>query len=186
MDVSFSKLKCGKWRSITCYSRDALSLATSNLHHSPTQGHPPVHTNLSTHPSRFPQLKMRPPISISSRTLRPILQSSLPHLYKVRYSTCKMSTSPTPVFSSTYPSAQGTAGLSPLLKSNGGKWTLIENGKGVERGFKFKTFKKTWVRLFRLLFFSFSLKNDLFCCGMRGIVWSISQMAGYGIWFAVF
>jgi len=34
--------------------------------------------------------------------------------------------------------------LAPLLGVNGGKWSLIESGKGVERSFKFKTFKKTW------------------------------------------
>ncbi|CZT04696.1 related to pterin-4-alpha-carbinolamine dehydratase [Rhynchosporium graminicola] len=54
------------------------------------------------------------------------------------------SNSPTPVFSSTYPADKANEELSPLLKSSGGKWTLIESGKGVERGFKFKTFKKTW------------------------------------------
>ncbi|PVH73329.1 transcriptional coactivator/pterin dehydratase [Cadophora sp. DSE1049] len=51
---------------------------------------------------------------------------------------------PQPAFSSNYSPAQGTADLAPLLKSNGGKWALIETGKGVERGFRFKTFKKTW------------------------------------------
>ncbi|KAG4431920.1 hypothetical protein IFR05_012590 [Cadophora sp. M221] len=51
---------------------------------------------------------------------------------------------PKPTFSSTYPAAQGIADLTPLLKGNGGKWTLIESGKGVERGFRFKGFKKTW------------------------------------------
>ncbi|XMA14945.1 hypothetical protein WAI453_007736 [Rhynchosporium graminicola] len=55
------------------------------------------------------------------------------------------SNSPTPVFSSTYPADKANEELSPLLKSSGGKWTLIESGKGVERGFKFKTFKKTWI-----------------------------------------
>jgi 4a-hydroxytetrahydrobiopterin dehydratase len=55
---------------------------------------------------------------------------------------------PQPAFSSNYDPAQGTQDLAPLLKGNGGKWVLIESGKGVERGFKFKTFKKTWVRSF--------------------------------------
>ncbi|PMD46508.1 putative pterin-4-alpha-carbinolamine dehydratase [Hyaloscypha variabilis F] len=55
-----------------------------------------------------------------------------------------MSTQPTPTFSSNYPPEQGVQDLSPLLKSNGGKWVLIQSGKGVERSFKFKTFKKTW------------------------------------------
>jgi pterin-4a-carbinolamine dehydratase len=55
-----------------------------------------------------------------------------------------------PTFSSNYSAEQGTKDLEPLLKTNGGKWTLIESGKGVERTFKFKTFKKTWVRVFLL------------------------------------
>jgi hypothetical protein len=57
-----------------------------------------------------------------------------------------------PVFSSNYPSEEGTLDLAPLLKANGGKWELIESGKGIERGFKFKGFKKCWVCFF--LFFT--------------------------------
>ncbi|KAH8601964.1 putative pterin-4-alpha-carbinolamine dehydratase [Bisporella sp. PMI_857] len=58
----------------------------------------------------------------------------------------RMSTLPTaePVFSSNYDPAQAGKDLLPLLLANGGKWALIESGKGVERSFKFKTFKKTW------------------------------------------
>lgn len=37
-----------------------------------------------------------------------------------------------------------------------GRWTLIANGQGLERSFKFKTFAKTWVSDF-----SFSLNLDL-------------------------
>jgi hypothetical protein len=59
-----------------------------------------------------------------------------------------MSTQPSPTFSSNYDPEQGMKDLNPLLKSNGGKWGLIESGNGVERSFKFKTFKKTWVRRF--------------------------------------
>ncbi|PMD54216.1 transcriptional coactivator/pterin dehydratase [Hyaloscypha bicolor E] len=55
-----------------------------------------------------------------------------------------MSSQPSPTFSSNYSPEQGTKDLSPLLKANGGKWVLTESGKGVERSFKFKTFKKTW------------------------------------------
>ncbi|KAK0111385.1 hypothetical protein ONS95_001746 [Cadophora gregata] len=58
--------------------------------------------------------------------------------------TTSTSAAPQPTFSSNYPPTQGTADLEPLLKINGGKWTLIESGKGIERCFKFKTFKKTW------------------------------------------
>jgi len=42
-----------------------------------------------------------------------------------------------------------TAALQELLGSagKGGRWSLIPNGQGLERGFKFKTFVKTWVSL---------------------------------------
>ncbi len=53
---------------------------------------------------------------------------------------------PQPTFSPTYPPKLGTRALSPLLRTNGGKWDLIASGEGVERSFRFKTFKKTWVR----------------------------------------
>ncbi|PBP23996.1 PCD-like protein [Diplocarpon rosae] len=61
-------------------------------------------------------------------------------------STCKMSShhSPTPAFSASYDPSQATRDLTPLLRANGGRWTLTENGKGVQRSFKFKTFKRTW------------------------------------------
>ncbi|KAI9050474.1 hypothetical protein LZ554_005637 [Drepanopeziza brunnea f. sp. 'monogermtubi'] len=52
--------------------------------------------------------------------------------------------SPRPVFSSNYDPTQGAQELAPLLRANGGKWTLVESGKGVERRFRFKTFRKTW------------------------------------------
>jgi len=70
-----------------------------------------------------------------------------------------MSTQPSPTFSSNYDPEQGMKDLNPLLKSNGGKWGLIESGKGVERSFKFKTFKKTWVCRFLLpLLLAFGFK----------------------------
>jgi 4a-hydroxytetrahydrobiopterin dehydratase len=55
------------------------------------------------------------------------------------------SIAPKPNFSSNYDPEQGVKDLEPLLRGNGGKWSLTESGKGVERWFKFKTFKKTWV-----------------------------------------
>ncbi|KIN07752.1 hypothetical protein OIDMADRAFT_108671 [Oidiodendron maius Zn] len=58
--------------------------------------------------------------------------------------TSTSSSSSPPNFSSNYNPEQGKRDLAPLLKENGGKWELIETGKGLERGFKFKTFKKTW------------------------------------------
>jgi len=68
--------------------------------------------------------------------------SRLPHLQTRKMSTAP--SAPTPVFSSTYSPTQGTADVQPLLRSSGGKWRLIDSGKGLERSFKFKTFKKTW------------------------------------------
>lgn len=88
---------------------------------------------------------MRTPLSLSSpfiRTLRP--HKNIPY-QAFRHSSCKMSTPSNPVFSAGYDPEQGTRDLAPLLRENGGKWSVIESGKGVERGFKFKTFKKTWV-----------------------------------------
>ncbi|TVY91324.1 putative pterin-4-alpha-carbinolamine dehydratase [Lachnellula willkommii] len=48
-----------------------------------------------------------------------------------------------PIFSSTYPPTQGTHDLSTLLKPTG-KWSLIANGKGIERRVRFRGFKKCW------------------------------------------
>jgi hypothetical protein len=93
-------------------------------------------------------LKMHIRLSISRNSgLLPSLKPSrsLPHLPTLLTRSRKMSTQPMPTFSSNYSPEQGIKDLSPLLKSNGGKWSLIESGKGVERSFKFKTFKKTWV-----------------------------------------
>jgi hypothetical protein len=72
------------------------------------------------------------------------LHPSIPFKFSPR----KMSTQsqPQPTFSTNYSPEQGIKDLTPLLKSNGGKWALTESRKGVERTFKFKTFKKTWVR----------------------------------------
>lgn len=62
---------------------------------------------------------------------------------------------PKPIFS------EGTADvdalrdrLGPLLASNGGRWTLANGGEALERTFRFKTFAKTWVSRFLMVFFS--------------------------------
>lgn len=58
-----------------------------------------------------------------------------------------------PRFSSGTDSTTAVAALRPLITpAQGGKWTLTNNGEGLERSFKFKTFGKTWVRFFRLSF----------------------------------
>lgn len=54
-------------------------------------------------------------------------------------------TAPTPTLSEGYDPEQASRDLGSLLKINGGRWTLTDDGKGIERTFKFKTFKKTWV-----------------------------------------
>lgn len=76
-------------------------------------------------------------------------------IYSIR---AKMSTasssSPKPQFSAGSDEATLSQKLQTLLTpahvsedqvAAGGKWTLISSGKGLERGFKFKTFAKTWV-----------------------------------------
>ena len=70
------------------------------------------------------------------------------HLFRSPHTTRKMSTTNQPTFSSNYDPSIGIKDVQPLLRSHGGKWILIESGKGVERSFKFKTFKKTWVCIF--------------------------------------
>jgi hypothetical protein len=105
-----------------------------------------------------PLINLTPPLSIPSKMLIRFSlsrNSGLPTYLKrpkahvklalLVTSSCRMSTQPSPTFSSNYSPEEGTKELSPLLKSNGGKWALIDSGKGVERSFKFKTFKKTWV-----------------------------------------
>lgn len=39
------------------------------------------------------------------------------------------------------------------LVENGGRWRLCREGRGIERGFKFKTFKTTWVCFVHFFFF---------------------------------
>jgi len=50
--------------------------------------------------------------------------------------------------------AELRAALAPLLVENGGRWTLMANGEGLEREFRFKTFARTWVSGY------FSLSNS--------------------------
>lgn len=92
------------------------------------------------------EMRLLLPRPLTHSLLPPIHRSFKPSLVIRSFSTCKMSTiSAEPVFSSSYDPQQGSKDLEPLLRAQGGKWSLIESGKGVERSFKFKTFKKTWV-----------------------------------------
>jgi hypothetical protein len=42
--------------------------------------------------------------------------------------------------------------VKPLLSTNGGRWTLANEGEALERSFKFKTFTKTWVSSLAFIF----------------------------------
>jgi hypothetical protein len=108
----------------------------------PSQHHPhqPFHHN-SSHQT------MRTKIITASPILRPIISLHKSPLRTFHLSCIMFSqTQPQQQFSSNYSPEQGLKEVNELLKDNRGKWDLIESGKGVERSFKFKTFKKTWVR----------------------------------------
>ncbi len=85
--------------------------------------------------------------------LRSTVKLSLPYSHKssllsrLSFSQAarSMSTKTEPQFSSNYNPIQGHQALGTLLKDGGGRWTLLSNGMGIERSFKFKGFKKTWV-----------------------------------------
>lgn len=49
-----------------------------------------------------------------------------------------------PRFSAGTDAASVAPKLSSLLSSNGGRWTLTNDGTALERQFRFKTFTKTW------------------------------------------
>jgi 4a-hydroxytetrahydrobiopterin dehydratase len=51
-----------------------------------------------------------------------------------------------PRFSPGTDEAAATPRLNSLLTSEGGRWTLTNDGEALERSFKFKTFAKAWVR----------------------------------------
>jgi 4a-hydroxytetrahydrobiopterin dehydratase len=56
-----------------------------------------------------------------------------------------MAGNPGPQFSANADPATLETSLSPLLVTNGGRWSLAMEGQALEREFKFKTFAKTWV-----------------------------------------
>ncbi|CAL3968068.1 unnamed protein product [Diplocarpon coronariae] len=85
---------------------------------------------------------MRPPLLLRCQPTRRVPWSR-GQARSCNNSTCTMS-SPTPAFSSSYERSQATEDVAPLLQAHGGRWTLLASGKGVQRRFKFKTFKKTW------------------------------------------
>ncbi|EAQ88126.1 hypothetical protein CHGG_04745 [Chaetomium globosum CBS 148.51] len=50
-----------------------------------------------------------------------------------------------PQFSANADTGKLGVSLSPLLVTNGGRWSLSVEGQALEREFKFKTFAKTWL-----------------------------------------
>jgi len=116
-----------------------------NLHPYPSL--PTTLTTSSPHHHITSVQKMRICLSSSLKYSTFLTPRSL-HISNPIFNTCrKMSTSQAqPNFSSNYDPEQGTKDLETILKGKGGKWELMGSGKGVERSFKFKTFKKTWVR----------------------------------------
>ena len=91
--------------------------------------------------------------SISDLAMRPLLLlSHILHtprrvftLQAQKMSTGPNHNQPSPALSSNYDPTQAARDLEPLLKASGGNWALNSSGQGVERSFKFKTFKKTWA-----------------------------------------
>lgn len=53
-----------------------------------------------------------------------------------------------PRFSAGTDAASLTPVLTPLLSPEGGRWALTNDGAALERKFRFKTFAKTWVRIY--------------------------------------
>lgn len=74
------------------------------------------------------------------------------------------------------------------LVDNGGRWRLCREGKGIERGFKFRTFKTTWVCLNSIFlslscfsFFFFSSK--FFWCIFIWLVGEGASLSFFGLPF---
>jgi hypothetical protein len=118
-----------------------------------------------THHQQFDAPKMKPLTSFRS-LLKSSGLSREPQLRLQRVTCCYqqpisclkmlMSTDPSASSSASLPSnltissnsdpEELKALLKPLLRENGGVWTITAKGNGLEREFKFKGFKKCWVR----------------------------------------
>lgn len=79
--------------------------------------------------------------------LRYAAQTRVPLVSQARYLTVtsRARQHESPVFSAGSDASELTTMLDELVSPNG-QWTLSEGGRGVERHYKFKTFKATWVR----------------------------------------
>ena len=67
------------------------------------------------------------------------------HFISTTAKSTTMAGNPEPQFSANTDAATLEIFLSPLLVTNGGRWSLTMEGQALEREFKFKTFAKTWV-----------------------------------------
>ncbi|KAM0434325.1 hypothetical protein ACHAQK_008758 [Fusarium lateritium] len=64
-----------------------------------------------------------------------------------------------PRFSAGTDAASVTPALNALLTSEGGRWTLAKDGTALEKQFKFKTFAKTWPKVYNTTFIRWTTHN---------------------------
>lgn len=83
----------------------------------------------------------------SQSSLQRISRACAFRSFPVRYfrATARPRAQDPPAFSAGSDTSQLTSILNTLLSPTG-RWSLSEGGRGVERGFKFKSFKAAWVR----------------------------------------
>jgi len=90
-------------------------------------------------------MRIAGPRGIRLSVLRPV---SSPIKFQSMSSSSSAAKSPPPQISCSAGEdfAQVTRETTPLITSEtGGRWQLTDDGKGLERGFRFKTFRATWV-----------------------------------------
>lgn len=101
---------------------------TPSFYSSTSSSQKPYHSTMSTIPRSIFRAGLKPKLRQPSKSAFHVVR--------------RMSTQPQ--FSTNYDPAQGQKDVEKLLKGNGGKWRITESGKGLERPFKFKGFKKCW------------------------------------------
>lgn len=84
-------------------------------------------------------------LSFLRPTTRPFLLQKQPTVTIRSFSktAAAMASTPAPKFAEGSDEPRLTKELEGLLSN---RWALTEDGQGIERSFKFKTFAKTWVR----------------------------------------